>query len=103
MEVLRCSLVLGVVVLIVVQQRFCICYSSTCFFFCNVESTKICVVGHSHPSLIMCYEIESNATFLFPNQIPKSEVTFRVSKEFVFQLTMKLKHFMEKKTCITGV
>lgn len=102
--------------------------------------------------LIICYEIESNETFLFPNRIPKDKVTFqtmlnflmlhqyklistfdllfekdlgdwvkarsttwysqflmsqysdprwiehfRVSKEFVFQLTMKLKHFMEKK------
>jgi hypothetical protein len=72
-EVLSCSLVLGVVVLIGVQQRFCICYSST-FFFCNVESIKICVVGHSHPSFFTSlgmfdhvYEIESIATFLFPN------------------------------------
>ncbi len=49
-NVLNCSLVPSVVALIIVQQRFYICYFSTPFFFCNVESTKICVVGHSHSS-----------------------------------------------------
>ncbi len=129
------------------------------FFFAMLSPLKFVLLGiliqvflQVWECLIMCYEIESNATFLFPNQIPKDKVTlqtmlnslmlhqyklistfdllfekdlgdrvkarsttwysqflmsqysdprwiehFKVSKEFVFQLTMKLKHLMEKK------
>ncbi len=47
-KILSCSRVPSVVASIVAQQRFYICYFSKKIR--NVESTKICVVGHSHPS-----------------------------------------------------
>ncbi len=82
-KVFSCSLVLGVLLWLFFNKGFAFAFFNL-FFFAMLSPLKIVLLAiliqvclQVWECLIMCYEIESNATFLFPTQTPKDKATFQ--------------------------